>query len=225
MRVEGLDELIEAYVLESTPSLLSLGKRCKELGYRVIWEPFWDPKFYDFKGKSIKIDVINNIPYLSPSETEVVAGRSDLPRVYRALPAPIVVHEKVVAVGESHRDEADALGELDLDMPREAGQGSRSRADESDHGSKSKGSPPSPEPRARDLRAEAKSFRHLMTHLPKNPYCDACQRAKMENASRQRSAASALKVIEKPCLKIYLVFVNFLVPPRALENFFLRWPL
>ena len=150
-----------------------------------------------FQGKSIKIDVINNIPYLSPSETEVVAGRSDLPRVYRALPAPIVVHEKVVAVGESHHDEADALGELDLDMPREAGQGSRSRADESDHGSKSKGSPPSPEPRARDLRAEAKSFRHLMTHLPKNPYCDACQRAKMENASRQRSAASALKVIEK----------------------------
>ena len=111
MRVEGLEELIEAYVLESTPSLLSLGKRCKELGYRFLWEPFCDPKFYDPKGKSIKVDVINNIPYLSPSETEVVAGRSDLPRVYPALPAPIVVHEKVVAVGESQRDEADALGE------------------------------------------------------------------------------------------------------------------
>ena len=47
-----------------------------------------------------------------------------------------------------------------------------------------------------------------------------------KQASRQRSAASALKVIEKKHgLKIYLVFVNFLVPPRALENFFLHWPL
>ena len=63
-------------MLESTPSLLTLGKRCKELGYRFLWEPFCDPKFYDPKGKSVKVDVINNIPYLSPSETEVVAQKS-----------------------------------------------------------------------------------------------------------------------------------------------------
>ena len=29
------------------------------------------------------------------------------------------------------------------------------------------------------LREEAKSRHHLMTHQPKNPYCDVCQRAKM----------------------------------------------
>ena len=197
MRVEGLEELIEAYVLESTPSLLSLGKRCKELGYRFLWEPFCDPKFYDPKGKSIKVDVINNIPYLSPSETEVVAGRSDLPCVYPALPAPIVVHEKVVAVGESQRDEADALGELDLDMPQEASRSSRSRDDGAGDVSKAKGPPPSPEPQARDLRAEAKSIRHLMTHLPKNPYCDACQRAKMENVKSFRQESPRDKGFEK----------------------------
>ncbi|CAE6971381.1 unnamed protein product, partial [Symbiodinium sp. CCMP2592] len=117
MRIDGLDELIEAYVLESTPSLLSLGKRCKELGYRFIWEPFCDPIFFDPKGKLLKVDVINNIPYLAPSETEVVAGRPDLPRVYPALPAPIIVHEKVVAAGEEPGSELDAVGELDLDMP------------------------------------------------------------------------------------------------------------
>ncbi|CAE7775556.1 JNK [Symbiodinium sp. CCMP2592] len=117
MRIDGLDELIEAYVLESTPSLLSLGKRCKELGYRFIWEPFCDPIFFDPKGKRLKVDVINNIPYLAPSETEVVAGRPDLPRVYPALPAPIIVHEKVVAAGEEPGSELDAVGELDLDMP------------------------------------------------------------------------------------------------------------
>eukprot|EP00439_Symbiodinium_sp_Y106_P074569 s3106_g14.t1 len=188
---------IEAYVLESTPSLLTLGKRCKELGYRFLWEPFCDPKFYDPKGQSVKVDVINNIPYLSPSETEVVAGRSDLPRVYPALPAPIVVHEKVVDVGESQRDEADALGELDLDMPQEASRSSRSRGDGADDVSKAKGPPPSPEPQARDLRAEAKSIRHLMTHLPKNPYCDACQRAKTENVKSFRQDSPRDKGFEK----------------------------
>ncbi len=31
----------------------------------------------------------------------------------------------------------------------------------------------------RDLKAEATSVRHLLTHLPKNPYCVSCQHAKM----------------------------------------------
>ena len=29
------------------------------------------------------------------------------------------------------------------------------------------------------LRKEAKSIHHMLTHIPKNPYCEACQRAKM----------------------------------------------
>jgi hypothetical protein len=37
--------------------------------------------------------------------------------------------------------------------------------------------------RRRDLKEEAKSVRHLMTHLPKNPYCKARQRAKMIQVS------------------------------------------
>ena len=28
---------------------------------------------------------------------------------------------------------------------------------------------------ARDLQEEAKSLKHKLTHLPKNPYCQACQ--------------------------------------------------
>ena len=34
LKVDGLIELVEAYVLDNTPSLLSLGKRCMEHGYR-----------------------------------------------------------------------------------------------------------------------------------------------------------------------------------------------
>eukprot|EP00439_Symbiodinium_sp_Y106_P083105 s519_g22.t3 len=119
-------------VLESTPSLLSPGKRCKELGYRFIWEPFCDPMFFDPKGKRLKIDVINNIPYLLFSET-------DLPRVYPALPAPIIVHEKVVAVGEAPQGELDEIGELVLDMPQEEKGGPRSSGDKRDVGSNLRG--------------------------------------------------------------------------------------
>ncbi len=40
----------------------------------------------------------------------------------------------------------------------------------------------------RDLRKEAKSLQHLMTHMPKNKYCRACQRAEMqEKPCRQQS--------------------------------------
>ena len=64
MIVDGIEELIEAHVLESTPSLSSLGKRCLEHGYRFVWEPFAEPKFYDFQGTPVRIEVIHNIPYL-----------------------------------------------------------------------------------------------------------------------------------------------------------------
>lgn len=29
------------------------------------------------------------------------------------------------------------------------------------------------------MKEEAKSIRHMPTHVPKNPFCDVCQRAKM----------------------------------------------
>ena len=53
-------------LIDITPSLLSLGKRCMELGYRFVWEPFTHPKFYDPNGKRIAVEVISNIPYLVP---------------------------------------------------------------------------------------------------------------------------------------------------------------
>ena len=39
----------------------------------------------------------------------------------------------------------------------------------------------------RDLRKEAVSLTHLMTHFPKNPYCTACQRAKMTTAPARKT--------------------------------------
>ena len=35
--VGNLDEVIEAHVLESTPSIISVGKRCMDMGYSFAW--------------------------------------------------------------------------------------------------------------------------------------------------------------------------------------------
>jgi len=40
---------------------------------------------------------------------------------------------------------------------------------------------------SRDLRAEATSLRHLVTHMPKNPYCRSCQVAKPQHKPHKRS--------------------------------------
>ena len=39
---------------------------------------------------------------------------------------------------------------------------------------------------ARDLRREALSINHLVTHVPTNPYCEACRVAKMQRRPHRR---------------------------------------
>ena len=46
-----------------------------------------------------------------------------------------------------------------------------------------------PDPR-RDLRAEAISNKHLLTHQPKNRYCKACTQCKMQRTPCRRGASS-----------------------------------
>ena len=180
MMVDGIEELIEAHVLESTPSLLSLGKRCLEHGYRFVWEPFAEPKFYDAHGAPVRIEVMNNIPYLIPSETTVVSNKYRQQPLYSALPATIMLHDKVVAPGESSGSGGPII---------EPSSSSRGAPLEPPVGEEIL-PPPDAEHRddraKRDLKMEAKSLSHLMTHLPKNPHCEICQRAKMENVKSYR---------------------------------------
>ena len=41
-------------------------------------------------------------------------------------------------------------------------------------------------PADHSLKAKAVSIDHLLTHFPKNPYCSACQRAKVQNKPAMR---------------------------------------
>ena len=65
LRVDELDEDIEPYVLESTPAVLSVGRRCQEYGYQFHWPAFSSkPYFVTPKGKKIELTVQDHVPYL-----------------------------------------------------------------------------------------------------------------------------------------------------------------
>jgi hypothetical protein len=46
------------------------------------------------------------------------------------------------------------------------------------------------------LQEQAKSLQHLLTHTPKNPFCEACNRAKMRHsAHRKKGGAERLDAV------------------------------
>ena len=102
-------------------------------------------------------------------------------RVSEAAPNP-VANEPPVAVDQPP---AEAAAEPD----QIADQGEAGQAPAAEGGDEGGGGA------QRDLRTEARSLTHLLTHLPKNPYCDACIRAKMRNRKR---FAGAFKVKRDP---------------------------
>ena len=64
------DMTSQAYVLDDTPSVMSLGKRCMEEGYSFVWPsgkmPFMITKF----GSRIDLTIHDNIPYIDLKTVE-----------------------------------------------------------------------------------------------------------------------------------------------------------
>ena len=59
-----LSEAIAPYILESTPPLLSVGKRCMKKGYGFFWFPWKVPFVITPNNEIFVLEVIDNIPYL-----------------------------------------------------------------------------------------------------------------------------------------------------------------
>ena len=66
--VATMNDSIEAYVLDSTPTVMSIGKRCMTMGYHFVWKPYKKPYILTPKGKKILLEVIDNVPYLPLSK-------------------------------------------------------------------------------------------------------------------------------------------------------------
>ena len=58
------DEISQAYVLDDTPSVMSLGKRCMEEGYSFVWPSGKMPFMITKNGDRIDLTIHDNIPYV-----------------------------------------------------------------------------------------------------------------------------------------------------------------
>ena len=47
MQVEGIPDNVHPYVLEDSPDVMTIGRRCVRLGYRFVWDPFSTKPYYN----------------------------------------------------------------------------------------------------------------------------------------------------------------------------------
>ncbi len=62
VQVSELDEIVSPYILEETPSVLSVGARCMHLGYSFIWLAGECPYFIRPDGYWVHLRVLGNVP-------------------------------------------------------------------------------------------------------------------------------------------------------------------
>ena len=126
--------------------------------------------------------MLNNVPYLPASRCNFSSPVTDLHPDIPAVPAPSAFSGDIIpeasndmpAVSEGHP------GSPDPDPP--ASDPNEDTVELEGH---------CPLRSAEDWRADALTLRHMMTHLPKNPFCSHCQRAKMENVRLFRKKGAA----------------------------------
>ena len=143
--VPELGEPIDAYVMKSSPTVMSIGRRCMTMGYTFVWNPYKKPYIVTPKWRKITLEVIDHVPYLPVS---------------RSVPcAPCPVASEEAATPEHDVAKLGVQEDLTYELARVG---------------------------KRDLKAEALSVEHMLTHLPKNSYCSVCQRAKLENVKTKK---------------------------------------
>ena len=64
IKFEAFDEPAQAHILEDTPSVMSMGKRCVDHGYSFIWPSGKTPYMLDSNGNITEMTVKDYIPYV-----------------------------------------------------------------------------------------------------------------------------------------------------------------
>ena len=175
--IEELNEMIEPYILTDTPSVISVGDRAMNKGYSFVWISGRKPYWITPEGKIITLEVIRDIPYLRRNSDfckprDAIANDYIIPK-HMGLPS--VKDDSHVFNDEEIRP-PDAVTStinaepLPHDIPSDEHDGDVVGEDD--------------EVTTRNLRQEAMSLRHLLTHKPANKYCDACILGKMRGAKK-----------------------------------------
>ena len=84
-----LNETIEPYILEQTPSVISVGDRTMNRGYSYVWKAGQNPYSITPHGKIITLEVMGDIPYLRRN-SELCRPRDAVPNDYRIMAMPSI---------------------------------------------------------------------------------------------------------------------------------------
>jgi len=169
---------IAPYLLPPTPPVLSIGKRCMEEGFAFHWEAGEEPYLVTPDGGCIALKVDRNIPFLDNTNAFYSLCPSLAVEKTDRKTAPDAIAMGDVNVDSPDKDDHDKPDEMIGEMP-----GEQSIADAAEE-DKPKGDSKS----TSKLREEANSLVHKLTHLPKNPFCEACKRGKMKEKYSRRGA-------------------------------------
>ena len=150
-----------SYVLDSCPSVRSMGEMVEVQGLPFIWIPGQLPAFLP-KGTEVNFD--ESVAHFACRLEGFVPIIRD--RIEFALPASgepssseVAPDHKAVAPGESASEPLP-----DVDAPAVGSAEGEGAGDLS---------------REQELVRQANSTEHKMLHIPKNPYCSICRRSKM----------------------------------------------
>ena len=90
----------QAHVLDDTPSVMSLGKRCLEEGYSFVWPSGKIPFMITKLGSRIDLTIHDNIPYVDLGTVE-------------CIPHDCCLTSRIHELLEKDQDPEDKFGDLD----------------------------------------------------------------------------------------------------------------
>ena len=85
IKFEAFDEPAQAHILEDTPSVMSMGKRCVDLGYSFIWPSGKTPYMIDPNGDIIDMTVRNYIPYINIDQKKKKGTSSKIAKILNII--------------------------------------------------------------------------------------------------------------------------------------------
>ena len=124
IKFEAFSEPAEAHILEDTPSVLSMGKRCVDLGYSFVWPTGRTPFMLDPNGSIIEMTVKDYIPYVSVDQEKRKLRSSCVEKIMAVLDDGCSTSEGeglLVIDGESGdelEDLSDPVGGSDVKSPK-----------------------------------------------------------------------------------------------------------
>ena len=85
IKFEAFDEPAQAHILEDTPSVMSMGKRCIDLGYSFIWPSGKTPYMIDSNGDIIEMTVRDYIPYVNIDQKKKKGAPSKISKILNII--------------------------------------------------------------------------------------------------------------------------------------------